>query len=201
MPLVTQAAYAASHGVSRKTATKWKQAGHLVLAGDRVDADASDDRLRGAALGRFKGVTQDVKGKRNGKAEGNAASGVVLLPADTADPIEDLSEFVASVLRGEFATQHEAERVKENALALKHVLDAQQKAGALVDIEVAEAVLFDANRAQRDAWLNWPSRIGPLLAADLGVDAGKVTEALTAYVHQQVTELGEPEADFIGHEG
>jgi hypothetical protein len=33
---------------------------------------------------------------------------------------------------------------------------------------VAEEVLFNAFRQQRDAWLNWPSRVAPLMAADLG---------------------------------
>lgn len=66
----------------------------------------------------------------------------------------------------------------------------------VVDIELAEQVLFNSARATRDAWLNWPSRVGPLLAADLGLDADRVSEALTRYVREQLEELGEPEADF-----
>ncbi len=47
--------------------------------------------------------------------------------------------------------------------------------------------------------LSWPSRIAPLLAAELGIDEGdRVAELLTAHVHKQVAKLGIPDADFIG---
>jgi hypothetical protein len=92
----------------------------------------------------------------------------------------------------------EAERIKENYLALLKKLEYEQKEGSLVGIGVAEQVLFEASRAARDSWLNWPSRVGPLVAADLGLAADRVTEVLTAYVHEQIDQLGEPEADFTG---
>lgn len=91
----------------------------------------------------------------------------------------------------------EALRRKENWLALLRQLEYEQKSGALVELAVAQAVLFEASRGQRDAWLNWPAKIGPLLAAELGLEeADRVTEALTAHVHKQISELGEPAADF-----
>src|SRR3546814_3196108 len=64
MALVTQADFAKSHGVSRKTATIWKAKGYLVLKGDKVDADASDHRLKDLSLGRF-----TTKGQ--GNSQGN----------------------------------------------------------------------------------------------------------------------------------
>lgn len=91
----------------------------------------------------------------------------------------------------------EALRRKENWLALLRQLEYEQKSGALVELAVAQAVLFEASRGQRDAWLNWPAKIGPLLAAELGLEeADRVTEALTAHVHKQISDLGEPVADF-----
>lgn len=91
----------------------------------------------------------------------------------------------------------EALRRKENWLALLRQMEYEQKSGALVEFAVAQAVLFEAFRGQRDAWLNWPAKIGPLLAAELGLEeADRVTEALTAHVHKQISELGEPAADF-----
>lgn len=112
----------------------------------------------------------------------------------------DLETFVARLLAGQFATLIEAERVKENALALKHVLAARREAGSLIEIEAAESVVFQTFRAARDAWQNWPVRIGPLIAADLGLEADKVTEVLTAHVHQHLADLGEPAADFTRRE-
>ncbi|WP_321810083.1 hypothetical protein [Burkholderia sp. BCC1985] len=90
---------------------------------------------------------------------------------------------------------------KENYLALLRQLEFEQKSGSLVDLETATAILFEEFRAQRDAWLNWPTRVGPLLAADLGVEADRVVEALTAHVHKQIAQLGEPEANFSEREG
>lgn len=117
----------------------------------------------------------------------------------SAEPSEfDLDGFVERLLAGQFATLAEAEQVKENALALKHMLAARRDAGNLVDRELAETVLFEASRAARDAWLNFPSRVGPLIAASLGVAPEPVIEALNTHVHQQLADLGEPEADFSG---
>jgi hypothetical protein len=90
----------------------------------------------------------------------------------------------------------EAERIKENYLAFLRKLEYEQKEGSLVELAVAERVLFEASRAARDSWLNWPSRVGPLVAADLGLEADRVTEVLTGYVHQQIDQLGDPAADF-----
>ncbi|MEX3635968.1 hypothetical protein [Paraburkholderia sp. BR14320] len=95
----------------------------------------------------------------------------------------------------------EALRVKENYLAMLRRLEYEEKSGAVIELTVAEAVLFERARSQRDSWLNWPTRIGPLLAADLNVEIDLVTNALTAYVHQHIAELGEPEADFNRSQG
>lgn len=122
------------------------------------------------------------------------------LPPDE-DDIAELSGFLQDLLNGKYASQADAERIKENALAALRVLELQKKSGSLIEMEVAEAVLFDTHRAARDAWMNWPARIGPLLAADLGLEADSVVEAITPYVHQQLTDLGEPEADFSDPEG
>ena len=117
--------------------------------------------------------------------------------ADREDPDGDaLAALDELLLGGQRLSLAEAERIKENALALKHVLDARQRSGALVALERAEATLFELARASRDSWLNWPARIGPLLAADLGVAADQVTEKLTAHVHAHLADLGEPEPDF-----
>ena len=73
-----------------------------------------------------------------------------------------------------------------------------QYVGAMVIMmqkEVAEKILFEQARASRDAWLNWPTRVGPLLAADLGLEADRVVGALTEYVHKHISQLGEPEIE------
>jgi hypothetical protein len=105
----------------------------------------------------------------------------------------DLDAFARQVLSGDIPLLATSERVKEAALAMKQALDAQKRAGALIELAIAEGVLFESARQWRDAWINWPAKVGPLLAADLGLEAAKVVEALNPYVHQQLEELGEPQ--------
>ena len=113
------------------------------------------------------------------------------IPEDGEEPVDP--ELAIGMVRGGRATLAEAERIKANALALKQHLDAQRLAGELIEIESAEELFFSVGRAERDSWLNWPARIGPLVAADLGLSADRVTEVLTAHVHRHLEELGEPE--------
>jgi len=127
---------------------------------------------------------------------GTAAPVPTIDPSDT--PAQAASKLVAAL--GATHELAEAIRIKENFNAKLKELEYEQKTGQLVDFETAQAVFFETFRAQRDAWLNWPIRIGPLLAADLGLEADKVTEALTAHVHKQISSLGEPEANFSERE-
>ena len=87
----------------------------------------------------------------------------------------------------------EARRIKENFLALLTKLEYEKEDGQLVELSVAESILFSEFRKQRDAWMNWPSRVAPIMAADLGVPADRMTEVLIEHVHKHITGLGEPE--------
>lgn len=186
MSIVSQADYAKMRGVSRKTVTQWKKDGKLTIRDRGVDVEATDKFLE-----RYR------KGGVTGNTQGNAA-GNTPPPALAVD--EDDSPTVAAAKIIAFAgadlSFDEARRIKENYLALLNKLEYQQKEGSLVDLALAEQVLFEGARAARDAWLNFPAKIGPMLAAEIGLEADRVTEALTAYVHKQIAELGEPEADF-----
>ncbi len=141
------------------------------------------------------------KKNRTGNAGGNgnlAVASVATSGADIDPAGMNPEDFIAEVLAGRFKLIGDAERVKENALAAKNLLAARKEAGDVVDIETAEAVLFEAARSTRDAWINFPARVGPLLAAELGVESDRVVEALTAHVQQQLQDLGEPDPDFSG---
>lgn len=95
----------------------------------------------------------------------------------------------------------EAIRIKENFNALLKQLEYEQKSGSLVDLDVARTALFNGARAARDSWLNWPMRVGPKIAADLGLEADRVTEVLLEHVHQQIADLGDPDAHFDDGQG
>lgn len=207
MTLLSLTAYAKTHGASRQAASKWRKNGVLVLDREFVDVEKSDANMQGNGLGRFKSeaataASQPARRTRNPVApdiEAAVDEVVTDLTAAVVDgEIDDeiAGGFIDELLRGEFRNKAGAVAVKENALALKHLLAAQKSAGLLIEVEIAERVLFDDRRKARDAWMNWPGRFGPLLAADLGIDSAQLVEALKPYVHEQLDELGEPPLDF-----
>lgn len=169
--MMTLSAYARLHGVSPQAVDQWKRNGHLVLNGRKVAVEASDERLRGAGLGRF---------KRRPDLETSLEDGTA-------------ATFLADLLAGKLATVADAERVKQNALAGLRALEMQQKAGALCEIETANHIIFECARQFRDALMNWPTRIGPILAADLGVPADRLTQALSEHVNVFLVRLSTPE--------
>lgn len=180
------------------------------MQGDRVDVKASlslmDRHRKGGAPSSSAAVTPTVTLADSGNRQGNksspklipgrcsetSAGEVTILPGET---IEDAAQRLVGDIDMDMPFD-EARRLKEVYLVCLNRLEFEQKSGALVDMETASTILFEEFRAARDAWLDWPTRIGPMLAAVLGIDADKVTTALSAYVHKQVTDLGEPQADF-----
>ena len=85
------------------------------------------------------------------------------------------------------------DEISEMDMALQAKLQYEKDSGQLIELTAAEEVLFNAFRQQRDAWLNWPSRVAPLMAADLDVPADRMTEVLIEHVHKHISVLGEPE--------
>lgn len=65
--------------------------------------------------------------------------------------------------------------------------------GDLIEMERAESPFFEAARTSRDAWLNSPSRVSPLLAAKLGVASETLFGELTEHVHKQLSDLSDPD--------
>ena len=178
---MNQSDFARLHGVSRKTVTMWKSRGWLIMSGDDIDVAASNAQLEKYR----KSVNRPEKQKTSAPEKKRAGQ---VLPA--REPPEESDP---SLENGAELSLDEARRVKENYLALLTKLEFQQKDGQLIEMAAAEEVLFNAFRQQRDAWLNWPSRVAPLMAADLGVPADRMTEVLIEHVHKHISVLGEPE--------
>ena len=72
----------------------------------------------------------------------------------------------------------------------------EQREGSLIELAVAEVVVFDVFRAARDAWLAWPSKVAPFIAAELDADVDELAALLSEHVYQQLRQLGEPQPDF-----
>ncbi|OAT41370.1 hypothetical protein M988_1994 [Hafnia paralvei ATCC 29927] len=186
MTAMTQIEYAKHAGVDRKTIGRWLKAGKYIVLDDAglIDVEASDSAratLRDSTDPRTKNATR----KKNARA--NADVGL------KEDSTTDEAVKQIMLANGAEMTREEASRVKENYLALLTKLEFEKEDGQLVELSVAESVLFSAFRQQRDAWMNWPARVAPLMAADLDVPADRMTEVLIEHVHKHISGLGEPE--------
>lgn len=100
-----------------------------------------------------------------------------------------------SELTGELLSYADANRLKENNLAKKEgyqallrKLEHEVKSARLVDAAAVSSKVFNLARVERDAWLNWPSRIAPLLAAEFGIDSVAFTVALEKRVREHLSD-------------
>ncbi|CAA1284217.1 hypothetical protein ACWBTD_000386 [Klebsiella pneumoniae] len=188
---MNQSDFAKLHNVSRKTVTMWKSRGWLIMSGDDIDVAASNAQLEKYR----KTVNRPSKHDALPPAKKNITPTPPVVNDRDDNGLPSLENIAKDFIleNGAELSLDEARRVKENYLALLTKLEFQQKDGQLIEMTVAEEVLFNAFRQQRDSWLNWPSRVAPLMAADLGVPADRMTEVLIEHVHKHISVLGEPE--------
>ncbi|HHL5722270.1 TPA: hypothetical protein ACQ8KC_004231 [Klebsiella variicola] len=188
---MNQSDFAKLHNVSRKTVTMWKSRGWLIMSGDDIDVAASNAQLEKYR----KTVNRPSKNDVLPPAKKNITPTPPVVNDRDDNGLPSLENIAKDFIleNGAELSLDEARRVKENYLALLTKLEFQQKDGQLIEMTVAEEVLFNAFRQQRDSWLNWPSRVAPLMAADLGVPADRMTEVLIEHVHKHISVLGEPE--------
>jgi len=202
MTLVSVSAYARLHGVTKGAAQKWQSRGLLVFRDGKVAVEPSDQKLAHAGVGRFADAATKTRRTATVPAP-KVAAPVAGLPTAMVGDLEEAAaqgddaartvlDFMTGLSEGRVVNMIEATTIKENALAAIRMIEARKRAGEVVEMADAEAAFFDVFRQHRDAWLNFPSRIGPLMAADLGLAPDRVVEVLTQHVHQHLNDLGEP---------
>lgn len=214
MTTCSKAEFARQQGVSKVSVTKWEKKGWLVISEGKVEVEASIERLKkyrdttdGRANASAKTTPADVVNPVNQVNSAVNSSDEPIRPPgwpfpqslphpDDETPAQ-AAERILMQMGGADMSMEEARRVKENYLALLNKLEYEQKGGQLIGLDLARTVLFEGFRKVRDAWMNWPSKFAPLIAADLGLEADRVTEVLTGYVHKQIASLGEPEGAFV----
>jgi hypothetical protein len=166
MALVTQAAFARRLGISREAVRK-----RTVPAGGPIPVHGTRKLLDVAEADALWESTKSAAGASHTNGNGGAA------PVTGSD--------IARARLAALAVDLEAKR-----LAL------DQRRGALIPRDRATRTAFTFARTIRDAWLAWPARVGPLLAATFDLDAGAVTVALDVHVRQQLAELASERCEF-----
>jgi phage terminase Nu1 subunit (DNA packaging protein) len=141
---MNQSEFAALHRVSRKTVTKWKERGWLVFAGDDVDVEASNARLKRYRPAGAEAVTQAAQGNSQGNKSAKSRKRVTPLATEvTIQEGESGAQAAVRLLVASGADMNidEAKRVKENYLALREQLEYDRDAGLVVEVaDVAKAV-------------------------------------------------------------
>ena len=192
---VSQAEFARIKDVSRKTVTGWKIKGLLVLTADGlVDVSASLKRLderpatyRGGVTTPGEDVTSpgnEVTG--NSAGEGNDAGGGNT-PADdsgVATPLLDGDpEEIAAAAKWSLA---DAQRIKENYLALLRKQEFEVSSGKLVDIDEVGRQVESEYALVRERLLAIP---GKLAAQLVDLTRAEIEVALQAEVSEALREL------------
>jgi len=99
----------------------------------------------------------------------------------------------ASPQRGESHSDSlgEAQRQREWLKAKREGLQLEKLEAKLIDVAEVEAAAFERARAERDALLNLPARVAPILAAEFEIDNRKLFLALEKQIRLFLSERAE----------
>ena len=161
--------YARQRGVSDAAVRKAIKTGRITLRADKtVDPAAANAQWR--------------KNTDASQQRGSAQA----MPSVTR--ANDVSESISS---GAGTTFVQARTINEVVKAQTGKVKLSKLKGDLIDRSQAIAHVYKLARAERDAWLNWPSRVSATMAAGVKADAHAMHVALEAAVREHLLELGE----------
>ena len=185
--------YATHRGVSEKAVRKAIAAGRIT-----VEADDTIDPVKADA----QWATQTDPAMQRGRSAGTATAATAR--AATKPVPKSALRAVDETLRDAGTTPETGGEVSFlRARMANEVLKAQtarvrlqKMKDELIDRTSATAMVFDLARRERDAWLNWPSRVAANMAAELGVDAHITEQVLDKYLRQHLADMAEIEIEL-----
>lgn len=189
--------YATHRGVSEKAVRKAIAAGRITVEADNTidpvkadkqwDAQTDPAMQRGEHTRNLAGTTAASTARANTKPVPKSALRAVDDTLRDAGAVPDSGGEV-SFLRARMA--NEVLKAQTARVRLQKMKD------ELVDRTSATAMVFDLARRERDAWLNWPSRVAANMAAELGVDAHITEQVLDKYLRQHLADMAEIEIEL-----
>lgn len=169
-------AYARHRGVSHVAVKKAIDTGRITMLPDgTLDPEQADAQW----------AKNTVSARSTGTAKASSR------PRTPDEGATSLPPSLGAALGTGGTTLLQARTVNEVLKAKIRQVELAEKKDELVDRARAIAHVFKLARAERDAWLNWPGRAAPLLAARFGVDEHALHVALDAAVREHLAELGE----------
>lgn len=90
-------------------------------------------------------------------------------------------------------TPDDARLFDKARLALLRGIERHRGAPDTIKTSQGADLALQENHLLRDAWLTWPARLGPVIAAQLGAEPDKVTSILEAHIQREIAQLGSPD--------
>jgi hypothetical protein len=173
-PTVSQAEFARLRGVSRKTVTVWKSQGRLAFTAEGLIDVAASDAL----------LAQRPPVYRGGKKKPRKGERAASVPAADLPPVMDRPlEEIAAIAGWSLA---DAQRIKENYLALLRKQEYEIEQGKLVEIDAVVAEVTGQFAIVRERLLTIPGKVAPVLA---GADSERAV--VRAELYEAMAELSE----------
>lgn len=177
-PLISLGAAARAIGINKSTLSRQIKAGSIRAHNGKV-------RLSEVLEDRAANIDLTQSHRRSAGATVHATAGATgSVSAENGEP--------AVLLDGRLVSFSEAQRLKENYLGRLRQLEFETKSGRLIDADVAKTRVFELARAERDALVNWPARVAPLIAAEIGANQVALAVAMEKHVRQFLAERSEP---------
>ncbi|KAA0677774.1 DUF1441 family protein [Roseomonas genomospecies 6] len=117
-------------------------------------------------------------------------------PADKEGrhPVYRLGDAVRAIFELADAAQDDRNRSRLLAAQAEQAeLNLERTRGELLSRADVERAAFETSRTERATWQGWPVRVGPVLAAELGIDHARLTAALEREVQRQLEDRAAPE--------
>lgn len=179
-------AYARHRGVSHVAVKKAIETGRITLLPDgTIDPQRADEEW-----------AKNTVSQRRAAAQEKASTTKARPAPAEAKPQRNVADASTAPISAGGMSLLQARTINEVVKAQTNKLRLAQLKGELIDRAQAIAHVFKLARTERDAWLNWPSRIVPRLAAELDVDEHKLFVALDAAVRAHLEELGDIQPRF-----
>jgi hypothetical protein len=178
-------AYARRRGVSHTAVQKAVASGRIAALPDgTIDADAADAAWAATTAPRMPPLGHDAA-RRTRPARA--------APAGPPPAPEPPPAGVSVLDRGAY---HRTRVAKLAIEAQRAQLELERRRGTLISRDRAVLKAFAFARMLRDAWLGWPARIGPPLAAEFGIEPALLVIALDDAVRAQLEELASERCEF-----
>lgn len=178
-------------GTTESAVRKALATGRIRLEADGTIDPVKADRLWEAGTDKAQQRSQEALQKGVEAAQRTAAEGEQKpVPPEARRAVEETISSSDGMTLAKATAAHKAIQAQHAKLRLDKLR------GRLVDRQKATAHVFELARKERDSWLQLPARVAAIMAADLGVDAHAMEQALDAMISNHLAKLAEIRVEF-----